>query len=187
MAPSIQAFSTLALMACAIGLFVVALNIPCLLWPRAVRAAAAAFPRSRVPAWILTAVDLAWVTWIVLHAELGRFDWVKPYLYVAAPLSFFLVVFFMDELLAPRALGGLLLLLANPVIIAARWHESAWRLVMIGLAYVWAVAGIVLVLSPFYFRRVAEWATRSDPRCRLLGLLRAGFGAALIGLGLAVF
>jgi len=179
--------STLALMALAVGLVVAGLNVPCLLWPGRVRAAALAFPRSRGPAWLLTALDLGWVAWIVLHAQLGRFEWVKPYLYAAAPLSFFLIVIFMDELLAPRALGGLLLLLANPVIIAARWHESDWRLVMIGLAYVWAVAGIVLVLSPFYFRRVAAWALATDGRCRQLGLLRLAFGAALVALALAVY
>jgi uncharacterized protein YjeT (DUF2065 family) len=81
----------------------------------------------------------------------------------------------------------LLLLLANPVINTARWHESAWRLVMIGLAYLWAIAGILLVLSPYYFRRVAEWANRSEGRCRMLGLARLVFGLALIGLGLTVY
>lgn len=183
----IQGRVPLSQVACAIALVIMAVNAPCLLWPPAVRRAAAAFPRSRVPAWLLIALDLAWVAWIVLHAELGRFDWVKPYIYAAAPAAFFLIVFFMDELLAPRALGGLLLLAANPVIRAARWHESDWRWVIMVVAYVWAVAGIVLVLSPYYFRRVAEWAHRTDGRCRLLGALRFGLGLLLLGLGLAVF
>ena len=183
----IQSHSSLSLIACAVGLVIALLNVPCLVWPQAVRAGMQAFPRSRIPAWLLTALDLSWVAWIILHAQLGRFEWVKPYLYGAAPAAFFLIVIFMDELLAPRVLGGLLLLLANPVINTARGHESAWRLVMIGLAYLWAIAGILLVLSPYYFRRVAEWANRSEGRCRMLGLARLVFGLALIGLGLTVY
>lgn len=183
----IQSHSSLSLIACAVGLVIALLNVPCLVWPQAVRAGMQAFPRSRIPAWLLTALDLSWVAWIILHAQLGRFDWVKPYIYVAAPAAFFLIVIFMDELLAPRALGGLLLLMANPVLNAARWHESEWRLVLVVLAYLWAVAGIALVLSPYYFRRVAEWMNRSDGRCRTFGLVRMGLGLLLIGLGLAVY
>ncbi|MBP7830234.1 MAG: hypothetical protein KA248_09990 [Kiritimatiellae bacterium] len=183
----IQGRVPLSQVACALALVIMAINALCLLWPPAVRRAVAAFPRSRGPAWLLTALDLAWVAVIVLHAELGRFDWLKPYIYAAAPVAFFLIVIFMDELLAPRALGGLLLLLANPVIRAARWHESDWRWVVMVLAYAWAVAGIVLVLSPFYFRRVAEWANRTDGRCRFLGALRFGLGLLLLALALAVY
>lgn len=183
----IQYHSALSLIACLVGLVIAAANVPSLVWPRAVRTGLLAFPRSRVPAWLLTVVDLSWVAWIILHAQLGRFEWVKPWIYGAAPVAFFLLVIFMDELLAPRALGGFLLLLANPVINAARWHESELRLVMVALAYLWVVAGMVLVLSPYYFRRVAEWATRSDDRCRFLGLARIMIGLALLGLGLWVY
>jgi hypothetical protein len=40
--------------------------------------------------------------WVILHASLGRFDFLKPYVYAAGPCVF-LVIKFMDELLAPRA------------------------------------------------------------------------------------
>ena len=85
------------------------------------------FSRNIPAAWILTALDVAWVAWIVFHASLGWFDPLKPALYILAPMSFLAMVFFMDELLAPRALGGLLLLLANPVLNSARWLETEWR------------------------------------------------------------
>lgn len=185
--PEFMRMSELALIASVLGLVIGVLNIPVVLWPAAVRRGSLAFPRSRNMAWFLTAMDLAWVAWIILHAPLGRFEWVKPYVYVAAPIAFLLLVNFMDELLAPRALGGFLLLLANPVLNAARWHESPLRLVMTVLAYLWVIAGMVLVLSPYYFRRVAQWALKTDARCRLLGLFRMLIGLGILVLGLTVY
>lgn len=177
----------LSVIACAVGIVIVVLNVPGVLAPGAFRRALGAFPRSWLPAWILTAFDLTWVCWVILHAELGRFEFLKPAVYFAGPISFFLIVIFMDELLAPRALGGLLLLIANPVLNAARWHDSPWRLVMTVLAYVWVVAGITLVLSPFRFRKVAAWMTATDARCRGLCLARAVAGAAILVLGLKLY
>lgn len=164
-----------------------AINAALVLAPGRMRRLALDFPRSRWPAWLLTAVDLCWAGWVVYHAELGRFNGLKPSLFLLTPLAIGLVAFFMDELLAPRALGGLLLLLANPILNAARWHPSPWHFVLTALAYVWVAAGIVLVLSPFRFRQVADFATRTPLRCRVGGLARLAFGALLLVLGLSVF
>lgn len=146
-----------------------------------------AFPRSRLPAWILTAAGLFWVSQIVLNAHLGRFEHLKPLIYAAGPVSFLLMVFFMDELLAPRALGGLLLLVANPILNAARWHPSNWRLVMTVIAYLFVVAGIVFMLGPYRFRQVAALITASEKRCRTLGALRIVAGLLILYLGFRVY
>jgi len=177
----------LAVWASVVGAFMMLANLAIVLAPGPMRRLLLAFPRSRWPAWLLTAVDLCWVSWVVYHASLGRFDGLKPSLFLLTPLAFFLLVFYMDELLAPRALGGLLLLLANPMLNAARCHPSAWHFVMTVLAYVWVVAGMVLVLSPFRFRQTAAFATRTDARCRLGGLGRVALGLLLLVLGLNVF
>lgn len=179
--------SSLAIAAYAVGGALVLSGVFGLLAPDTLRRAARAFPRSRLPGWLLITLDLAWVSWIIHHAALGRFEPLKPALYVVAPLSLVAIVFLMDELLAPRALGGLLLLLANPVLNAARWHPSDWRLVMTVIAYVWAVAGMVFVLSPFRFRHLAEWATKTNARVRLLALVRLVVGAGLGFLGWGVY
>lgn len=179
--------TSLSLMACILGPLFIVLSLPCIFWPGRVREGLLAFPRSRFPALALTAVDVAWVMIIVLRAPLGRFEWIKPYLYVAGPVAYLLLIFFMDELLAPRALGGFLLLAANPVLQAARWHASNLRLVVTVLAYVWVVAGILLVLGPYYFRRMAEWSTSSETRCRRLGIARLALGGVLLALGLFVY
>ncbi len=177
----------LSTIAIALGCFIIVMNLPAVFAPAFFRRMATGFSRNMPAAWILTAIAVMWVSWIVFHASLGRFEPLKPLLYVAAPVSFFAMVFFMDELLAPRALGGLLLLLANPVMNSARWLETPWRLVMIVIAYVWVIAGITFVLSPFRLRQAAAWGTKTDLRCIVGGSIRILFGACILFLGLKVY
>ena len=179
--------SPLAMAACVDGVAIVLVHIPAVFAPGLFRRALLAFPRSRWPGWALTLFDLAWVSWVIYHASLGRFEFMKPWLYVAAPVSFLLIVFFMDELLSPRAFGGFLLLVANPVLNAARWHESNWRWVMAIIAYVWVIGGIMLVLSPYRFRQIAEIASKTELRCRVGGAVRLAVGTCLVILGLTVY
>ncbi len=178
---------SLSTIACVLGAFIAVVNVLPIAAPEQVRRWAAAFPRSKGPAWALTAIDLTWVSWVILHASLGRFEVLKPAVYAAGPISFILIVVFMDELLAPRALGGLLLLIANPVLNAARWLDTEWRLVMVVVAYIWVIIGIMLVLSPFYFRKGAEVATKTDFRCRVGGIVRMLAGLFILFLGLKVY
>ncbi len=170
-----------------VGALILALSVPAVLAPEAFIRGVKAFPRSKIPAWIMTAAGLFWVAWIVLHAHLGRFEFLKPAIYVAGPLGFVLIVVFMDELLAPRALGGLLMLGANPLLVSARWHPSPWRLVITVIAYIWVVAGMTFMLSPYRFRQLAEWANKTPARCRALGFVRVLFGVSVLFLGWRVY
>jgi hypothetical protein len=143
------------------------------------------FPRNRAAGWLLTAVAIAWSAWLLWHVPLGRFDVVKPYLGVLTPVAIGLVGWAMDDLLAARALGAVLLLAPAPILDAARWHPSPLRLAMTVLAYAMAFKGAVLVMSPHLFR---AWSTRCLTRataCRICGALALGAAAALVAL--AVF
>lgn len=179
--------SKLAGIAIILGTVIAIIHAPCVFVPDRVRVLIKRFPRSRWTGWILTAGDLVWVVWIVLNAPLGRFEHLKPLLYVLAPVVFFLIVNLMDELLAPRALGGLLLLMWAPLLAAARWHESGLRLVIVVLAYVLVVKGIILVLSPYQFRKAMAFWTRNNKLCMAGGAIGLGFGIFIIFLGLAVY
>ena len=140
-----------------VGAVLVLLGAAGLCMGTSTRRALERFPRSRPAAILLTLVNVVWVALFLYHTPLGRFAWVQPWIPVLAPLALVLVVVFMDELLAPRMLGGLLLLAAHPVLEAARWHDSPWRLVLTGLAYVWIVWAMVVMLSPYRFRHTVEW------------------------------
>lgn len=153
-------------------------------FPAAARAGMMAFPRSKWPGWVLTAICIFWVAWVVQHAALGRFEGLKPLVPVAAVALLAAMVWLLDELLAPRALGGLLLLLANPMLNGVRWADSAWRFVPVLIAYAWVIAGCALMLHPWMFRKWTErfWGSAGLVRAAGWGKLLAG--AVLLAAGL---
>ncbi|NCC49616.1 MAG: hypothetical protein EOM20_00225 [Spartobacteria bacterium] len=169
--------SLFAILSIIVGSVLIVSGLCLLLLPLASLQAVTMFPRSRWPGWVLTAVDLAWVAYILQDAYLGPCEFLKPYIYPVAPVAFFLVIYYMDELLAPRALGGLLLLAGSPVLNAARWYDTSWRLYMVVLAYLWVIMGMTLVLSPFRFRKTMEFVFKTDVRRRA-----CAFAGTLVGL-----
>ena len=177
----------LATMAQMVGGMLAALSVPAFLAPEPSRRGLTAFSRNVQAGWLFAAVDMVWVAWLVLDTSLGRFDYLKPAIYVVAPVCFFMLVNYLDEMLASRALGGLLLLVANPILYSARWHESALRLVMSVLAYAIVVAGMTLVLSPYRFRDAISVLAPTPARCRLLGLSGLVLGGAVLALGVFVY
>lgn len=154
--------------------------------PERVRRGMEKFPRSVLPGRILLGVDMLWAAWAVNQMHLGGFDAWKVHLYWLAPVLIVVGILFLDELLSVRALGGLLLLAAGPMLNAARWHPSLWRLVVVVIAYVWIVAGLFFVLEPWWFRRVTQ-RMQSLKVIRIGGLFKAVVGAVLIALALFVY
>lgn len=165
------------------------LGLPFVLAPAGARFVALAFPRSRPAAYGLTGLALGWSAWIVLQAPLGRFDAWKPGLYVLTPVLFYMLVAYLDELLAARALGGVLLLAANPAFYAARlWEgESALRYVIPVMAYVVVIAGTILVMSPYLLRRGLLAVAGTDARGRITGALLVLLGGFIVALGAKVY
>lgn len=130
------------------------------------------FPRSRFWGMLLTAIALLCSAVMIDRMTLGELSKYKWLLYILTPLSFYLIIQFLDELLAARAFGGLLMLLPV-VMVESRWHTSPWRLVVIVLAYVMVVAGIWLMLCPFKFRIWASAISSENPRRPIIGILLA--------------
>lgn len=159
------------------------LALPCLLAPPAAREWVRDFPRSRVAGWLLSAVGVTWVTWLLFLTPLAWFDTYKSALYVLAPLFFLLVVTYMGELLAPRALGGLLILVPGVIVDMARQRG----LLLVSLAYLMVVLGITLVLSPYLIRKVLTNKIKTDAGWRRLGLLVSGLGAGLAIVGFFLY
>ena len=157
------------------------------LWrcPGATRQGLEAFPRAKWAGWVLAAVDLFWVTWVVRHAAVGWFTPYQPLVPVLGVVVFILVVWLLEELLAPRALGGLLLLLANPMLNSVRWHDSAWRLVIVAIAYAWVVVGALLVLYPWFFRRMTAKPLAHPHGLRMIAIAKLVVGVILLAAGVA--
>lgn len=178
---------TVQMMSITVGAVYVLTHLPLVTAPAASRRVLTAFPRNEWAGRILAAIALAWAAVLVKEMPLAWFDQHKDWLYVVAPAVYMLTVLFMGDLLAVRALGGLLLLVADPVMSAARFHPSAARLVLVLLAYGWVGVGTLLVLTPYWFRKTVERLCSDDGRCRLLGAAGIGVGAFLVVLGLTVF
>ena len=155
--------------------------------PTTARRAALAFPRHKWAGRILAAAGFLWAAWLLYDMPLGRFDTLKQWLFIVTPVTIGLSFIYMEELLAPRALGGLLLLYPAPVLMLARMHESRLSLVMTVVAYIMVVKGIALLLSPYLFRKSAAFITTSDSRCRILGSGGVAVDVFLLALALFVY
>ena len=94
------------------------------------------FPRSRVAGAILLTIYLIWSFWLLATMEMGEFANFRRPLLIILPVGFVLVLRFVDEFLAVRALGILCLLAAEPLLDAAFLRPETSRLLVTVLAYV---------------------------------------------------
>ncbi len=138
------------------------------------------FPRSAIAGVVLSTLAFLWAAVIVHVAPL---DFIAPYktpvvivLLVSIPLSWF----WMGDLLAARALGGLLCLLPAPVLLATRFLDSGWRLVMVVLMYVYAVAGMFFAGMPHLCRDAITWITARPTRFAAAGAVSLIFGLLVL-------
>jgi hypothetical protein len=145
-----------------------------------------AFPRCRVGGIVMATLALLWAGWLIGKMQIGFLEAYKSWLLILTPATILLVVLYLDELLAARAFGGLLLMLPTVILDAARWHDSAWRYVPIVFAYALVVKGSFLVLAPYKFRRWSTVLTESESRCKTWGGALIGTAVVFAGLGLTV-
>lgn len=162
----------------------------CLAWfsfPPTINSWLAAFPRNIWAGRILAAIDVALVTFLLLSEG---FSWVNAHrqlVFLAAPLAYLIVVFFMDELLSGRAFGGLLLLIPFWILKAAFMHPSTSKLLMTGFAYLLVVAGMAFVWSPYLFRKFVVRANANARASSAIVAVGSVLGLAMIVMGLVVY
>ena len=178
---------TLQWIAIILGVLATAGGLVGVLRPDLIKRFAELFPRSTAPAWILTALCCVLGAKEALGMNVGFLDAYKKYIYVLSPAVFIASVVYMKELLAPRALGGFLLLIAVPILQITRWHESPLRIVVVILVYLWVVYGLVLLMSPWYFRKFSKPFMESDPLFKVAALAKSALGIVLLLLGIFVY
>lgn len=162
----------------AAGLLLVLLSLLAFLGP--VRRWLPQFPRSRTAGAALLTIDLVWSFWLMATMEMGEFSNFRRPILVILPIGFFLVLTFVDEFLAVRALGILCLLAAEPLLDAAFLRPETSRLLVTVFAYLMIVAGLLWVTMPYLLRDQIKWSAQSATRWGAL----SGLGFAL---GLAIF
>ncbi|MDF7823074.1 hypothetical protein P4B35_03560 [Pontiellaceae bacterium B12227] len=160
-----------------IGMLATAGGIVGILRPDLVKRFAELFPRSTVPAWVLTALCCFLGAREASAMNMGAVDVIKPYIPFIAVGVFAASVIFMKELLAPRALGGFLCLIAVPICRTAAMSGSPLFPVLTVLIYLLVIYGIIILMSPWYFRKFYQPFMTNE------GLFKvAAFGKTLIGL-----
>lgn len=159
----------------ALGIFVPAANY----LPR--------FPRSRNAGAILLTLDLVWSFWLAATMEMGEFSHFRGPLLVILPIGYFLVLRFVDEFLAARALGILCLLAAEPLLDAAFLRPEMSRLLVTILAYIMIVLGLLWVTMPYLLRDQISWSTKSSGLWRVVAGATMVFGLAIVTCALVAY
>jgi len=172
----------LSMKAMGIGLGLILLISHLWVWRNADKAMKLAkdFPRHRLAGMVLLAVCLVWSLFLVSCMDMGEFFTWRRGILMLLPVSCFLVIIFVPEFLAVRALGSLMLLAAMPVLSAAFLQPQVSRLLLPILAYVWIILGMFFVGMPYLLRDGIQWLSQSKERCKMAALAGAAYGAALL-------
>jgi hypothetical protein len=162
------------------GIFLSLLGLWGLVQPGPSQAAARSLPRSRVAGFVLLTIAFFWSFWLLATMEMGEFSaFRKPLLFIL-PVGFLLVLRFVDEFLAARALGILFLLAAEPLLDAAFFRTEATRLLVTVFAYLLIITGLFWVTMPYLLRDHINWSARTNGRWRFTHGLAFLYGAAIL-------
>src|SRR5215470_20391032 len=162
------------------GIALVLLSLPGLVKPTLMQTWLKRFPRSTVAGVVLLTIALVWSFWLLATMEMGEFSGFRKPLLIILPIGYVLVLRFVEEFLAVRALGILCLLAAEPLLDAAFLRYETSRLLVTVLAYLLIVAGLFWVAIPYVLRDQINWSTRSIFRWRFLHLLAFVYGGVIL-------
>jgi hypothetical protein len=162
------------------GIFLLLFGLSGLIKPDASQAFARSLPRSRVAGFVLLTLAFFWSFWLLATMEMGEFSGFRKPLLIIMPIGFLLVLRFVDEFLAARALGILFLLAAEPLLSAAFFRNEASRLLVTVFAYLLIVVGLFWVTMPYLLRDQINWSARTSGRWRLTHAVALLYGAAIL-------
>lgn len=162
------------------GIFLLVFGLWGLVRPGASQAAAQRLPRSRVAGFVLLTIAFFWSFWLLATMEMGEFSTFRKPLLFILPVGFLLVLRFVDEFLAARALGILSLLAAEPLLDAAFFRNESSRLLVTVFAYLLIIAGLFWVTMPYLLRDQINWSARTHGRWLFTHGLALLYGAAIL-------
>jgi hypothetical protein len=161
------------------GAFLILISLPGLVKPQLTNVAQR-FPRSHVAGVVLLTIALIWTLWLLATIEMGEFASFRRPLLIALPIGYVLVLRFVEEFLAVRALGILCLLAAEPLLDAAFLRYETSRLLVTVFAYLLIVAGLFWVAIPYVLRDQINWSARSSFRWRFLHAIAFIYGGVML-------
>lgn len=169
-----------------VGVWLIVAHGLALFKPASVQSWLRTFPRSKNWGIALVSVAAIWFFFLVAKMDLGEFSNWRQTVLIATPIAWILTWKYVEEFLAVRALGMVVLLAAEPLLEAAFLRpEPAAQLLRV-LVYVWIVFAMFWVGTPYTLRDQITWVTAAEKRWRALSLAGVVYGVLLIGLTLTL-
>jgi len=162
------------------GAMLLVISLPGFIKPLAVQSWLKDLPRSRVAGVVLLTIVLIWSFWLLATMEMGEFSSFRKPLLIVLPIGYLLVIRFVDEFLAVRALGILCLLAAEPMLEAAFFRHETSRLFLTVLAYLLIIAGLFWVTMPYLLRDQINWSSRTSTRWHAIHGITALYGITIL-------
>jgi hypothetical protein len=146
-----------------------------------------AFPRNYAWGAVLLTVAFLWSMLCLANMDMGEFFFLRQWFLMLVPIAFVLVLVYVKEFLAVRALGSLLLLAAGPVLCAAFLQPPVTRLLLPVLAYAWILVGMFFVGMPFLMRDWIHWLLAKPGRWNVAVWGGMIYGGVLLLLALTTY
>ena len=177
---------SLATASCLAGLLLLLLGAVAWFAPRPTVPWLKAFPRSRGWGIGLLVLAAGWAWELIRIIDLSEFDSWRPKLLILIPVAAVLTALYVEEMLAVRALGMVVLLAAEPLLEAAFLRPETSRLFLVVFTYLAIVAAMFWIGMPYVLRDHLRWLTEVPRRLRLVALGAGVYGALLLILGLTL-
>ena len=163
-----------------VGILLIAAHALALLKPGAVQGWLRSFPRSK--GWGITLLSIAavWFFYLVATMDLGEFTNWRQVVLIGTPIAWLLTWKYVDEFLAVRALGMIVLLAAEPLLESAFLRPEPGCFFLRILVYVWIVFAMFWVGTPYTLRDQIVWVTAAEKRWRAAAFAGLAYGVLLM-------
>jgi len=165
-----------------IGALMIAINGLALLKPAPAQNWLRSFPRSKKWGVALISVATVWFFFLVARMDLGEFSSWRQTVLILTPIAWVLTWKYVDEFLAVRALGMVVLLAAEPLLEAAFLRPEPSKHFLNVPVYIGIVFAMFWVGTPYTLRDQIAWLTGTQGRWRAASFLGVVYGVLLIGL-----
>jgi hypothetical protein len=162
------------------GALLVLVSLPGFIKPVMAQTWLKSLPRSRTAGIAVLTIVLIWSFWLLATMEMGEFSSFRRPLLIVLPIGYVLVIRFVEEFLAARALGIVCLLAAEPLLEAAFFRYETSRLFLTVLAYLMIIAGLFWVTMPYVLRDQINWSTQTSTRWHTIHGIAALYGITIL-------
>jgi hypothetical protein len=163
-----------------LGFFLIVSHSVALFLPGQTQAWLKTFPRSGFIGMLLLAVAAIWFYWLVSTMDLGEFSKFRKALKIGTPIAAVLTGIYVQEFLAVRSLGMIVLLGSEALLEAAWMRPEMGRLWMVSLVYVWLTVALFWVGMPYTLRDQIGWVSASKTRWQAAAIIGIAYGIILI-------